>query len=50
MDGVSFGIVLFSPCFTFLFTGILFFIFARYLAAKFGITRGFLRICLLCYG
>jgi hypothetical protein len=35
MDGVSFGIVSFSRCYAFLFTGILFYI-ARYLAAKFG--------------
>ncbi len=36
MDGVSFGIVLFSRRYAFLFTGVPFFI-ARYLAAKFGI-------------
>ncbi len=35
MDGVSFGIVSFSRCYAFLFTGILFYI-ACYLAAKFG--------------
>jgi hypothetical protein len=31
-----FGIVLFSRCYAFLFTGIPFFYIARYLAAKFG--------------
>ncbi len=36
MGGVSFGIVSFTRCFTFLFTGIPFFNIARYLAAKFG--------------
>jgi len=36
MDGVSFGIVSFSRCYAFLFTEILFFYIARYLAAKFG--------------
>ena len=36
MDGVFFGIVLFSRCFIFLFTGIPFCYIARYLAAEFG--------------
>ncbi len=35
MDGVSFGIVSFSRCYSFSFNGILFYI-ARLLAAKFG--------------
>ncbi len=36
MDGVSFGLVSFSRCYAFLFTGIPFFYIARSRAAKFG--------------
>ncbi len=36
MDGVTFGIVLFSRCFVFLFYRDTFFYIARYLAAEFG--------------